>query len=835
MRKSSVLLLFGFTALSWGQTYTITTVAGAPPVNATSVTNILLYTPEAVHIDRTGMIYIADSGGRRIYKINPTTGTATAIIGNGANGSNDVYGVAAAGQPTQVVSGMTSDAAGNLYFSDRSAGRIKKIDQDGKLSGMAGANVPGSAGFNNSNSVPGDGYPTTPDPKTPSLTPSSVNTPRGMCVDPANNLVWADSGSNRVRKINLTTGIMSTVAGNTGGASTVVGSPVPGDGGPAVLARLSAPEDVACAADGSYYIADTGIHRIRKVSANGIITTIAGSTVVSQPSALVTSTGGFDNLGNPIQNASSLTSSCSYTTTQSATVVPNSCGDGRLGTQAQFNSPSSVHLDANGNLIISDRYNNRLRTLNLSSGVIQTLATGLNTPGRIDIDATGRIFVPEMGIGSTLVGTNAVKTYDPSTNQVSLFVGSPHFNGDGGSLATGAIFNQPTGIAVDGSGNIFVSDTGNHRVRMIDTTGGITTIVGTGQAANNNAGSAALSNLTIGNGVLGSQTRLNSPKGLAVDQAGNLYIADSANHRIVKWNVADQTTQTVAGTPGSASSNTGVTGTDGLTRINGTTYGEGTAANVARLSSPQGVAVDVDGNIYIADTGNHTVRMVSADLSSVTTIGGTTPVIGNAYPAGIGNPSGANNANGYNGYAGDFGPATAALLNNPTNVAISTDKNTLIIADSGNNVVRKVVGVGRGGQIYTILGVGGQGSNDTTANTPGYALRINQPTGVAIDKNGFIWVSDMNNGRVRRVDPTSLLVSYPLGQNGPSGAGSTSTTTFIQALPPVGINWAADVTGAAAAQSRIAAPWGITIGPDGSTAYVVDSGNGQVRKIEIGK
>src|SRR6516225_4346194 len=112
MRKSNLLtlLLFGFTALSWGQTYTITTVAGAAPANATAVPGIILYAPEAVHIDKAGMIYIADSGGRRIYKIDPTTNAATAIIGNGQNTSNDVYNTTAAGQPSNIVSGMATDA-----------------------------------------------------------------------------------------------------------------------------------------------------------------------------------------------------------------------------------------------------------------------------------------------------------------------------------------------------------------------------------------------------------------------------------------------------------------------------------------------------------------------------------------------------------------------------------------------------------------------------------------------------------------------------------------------------------------------------------------------------
>ena len=156
-----------------------------------------------------------------------------------------------------------------------------------------------------------------------------------MCIDINNNLVWADGGSSRVRKMNLTTGIILSVAGNTGTPTAVIGSQLPGDGGPAILARLNAPEDVACGPDGTLYIADTGNHRIRKIDPRtGIITTIVGNTTYT--TTQTTSTGTQSGAQPVVSNT--LTSAAFS-------------GDGQLGTSAQLNSPSGIKLDGLGNLM----------------------------------------------------------------------------------------------------------------------------------------------------------------------------------------------------------------------------------------------------------------------------------------------------------------------------------------------------------------------------------------------------------------------------------------------------------------------------------------------------
>lgn len=312
-------------------------------------------------------------------------------------------------------------------------------------------------------------------------TSASLRSPAGVAVDGEGNVYVVDTTGARVRKV-TPDGLIVTVAGSGEAGFS-------GDGGPATEARLSLPMDVAVDAAGNLYIADYANNRVRKVTPAGVITTIAGS-------------GGSG-----------------YT------------GDGGLATLARLDNPRGVAVDDAGNVYIADQDNNCVR--------------------RVSRD----------GLITTIAGT-----------------GTGGYSGDGGQ-ATSARLRFPSDVAVDGAGNVYIADNGNHRVRKV-AAGLITTVAGTGVAGLAGDGGPAVS------------AQLNTPAYLALDRNGDLYISDQVNHRVRKLTPEGILT-TVAGT------------SKGFA-------GDGGPVGVAQLDSPEGVALDRAGNLYIADTGNRRVRKVAA-------------------------------------------------------------------------------------------------------------------------------------------------------------------------------------------------------------------------------
>ncbi len=308
--------------------------------------------------------------------------------------------------------------------------------------------------------------------------------PLGVAIDSSGSIYIVDGSTYEIRKVNATTGIITTVAGNgTAGYS--------GDGGPATSAGLGTAgtigaRGVSVDSFGNIYIADSSNNRIRKVAAStGIITTVAGN-----------GTAGYS-------------------------------GDGGLATAAKFSYPSGVAVDSSGNIYIADSYNNRIRKVNATTGIITTVA-GNGTAG---------------------------------------------YSGDGGP-ATSAEFNFNTngGLAVDTSGNIYIADWNNHRVRKVtESTGIITTVAGNGTAGYSGDGGPA------------TLAEIYAPSGVAVDSLGNIYISDWTNSRIWKVTAATGIITTVTGN-----------GTTGFS-------GDGGPAILAKINWPGGVAVDSSGNIYIVD------------------------------------------------------------------------------------------------------------------------------------------------------------------------------------------------------------------------------------------
>ena len=322
------------------------------------------------------------------------------------------------------------------------------------------------------------------------------SSPKVLAFDSAGNLFIADN-NNRVRKVD-TSGIITTVAGN-GVYSSGGGGAFSGDGGAATNASLYRPNNVAFDAAGNWYIADIFNQRIRRVDTNGIITTVAG---------------------NGTQNYS---------------------GDGGAATNASMHYPASVALDVVGNLYIADLYNYRIRKVN-TNNIITTFAGNGNpsffgdggkatnasiyNPQGVAFDAAGNLYIADTYNNRIRkVGTNGIITTVSGK-------GSGKFAGDGGA-ATNAYLNEPWGVVLDSVGNMYIADYGNNRIRKVDTNGIITTVAGNGSAT------------YAGDGGAATNASLNNPACVALDNMGNLFIADWQNNRVREVHFAGMPTFTV--------------------------------------------------------------------------------------------------------------------------------------------------------------------------------------------------------------------------------------------------------------------------------------------------
>jgi len=273
--------------------------------------------------------------------------------------------------------------------------------------------------------------------------------------------------------------------------------------------------------------------------------------------------------------------------------------------------------------------------------------------------------------------------------------GTSGFGGDGGP-ATAAQLNRPRRVAADGAGNVYIVDHGNHRIRKVTAAGVISTVAGNGKQG------------FAGDGGPATAAELNFPRDVAVDAAGNLYIADSNNQRIRKVTAAG-IISTVAGN-----------GTRGFS-------GDGAPATAAQLGDPDAVAIDDAGNLYSAETYNHRVRKITSS-GVISTVAG----------------------NGSAGFSGDGGPATAAQLSVPSGVAVGPGGD-LYIVDFGNQRIRRVT---RAGIIETMAGDGNQGFKGDGG--PAAAAQLDYPRCVAVDSAGLLYIVDSGNRRIRKITQAKL-------------------------------------------------------------------------------
>ena len=687
---SCIAILFFLAAAALAQQqYTITTVAGGVPNNVPATQAPL--GAFAVVKDSAGNLYTA--GQNAVYKTD-LAGQLTTVAGNGTAGFSGDGGPATSAQLNGPESVFVDDS-GNIFIADRFNQRIREVS-------AATGNIRTVAGNGASCMFPpcppnGDGGP---------ATGAQLGDPLGVAVDHSGNIFIADPGEELIREVIAATGNIQTIAGNgTYGYS--------GDGGPATSAQLNGPKGVFVDGSGNIFIADVGNQRIREIVAStGTIQTVAGN-----------GTYGFS-------------------------------GDGGLATSASFRNPSGLSVDSSGNIFIADTSNVRIREVSAATGIIQTVAGNgingysgdggpatsaqLNGPESVFVDGSGNIFIADNDrIREVVAATGSIQTVAGN--------GNGSFGGDGGPATSAQLFN-PRGIFADGSGNIFIADTSNQRIREVAAaTENIQTVAGNGGRG------------FSGDGGPAANAAFFDPPNAYLDRTGNIFIADEVNNRVREVVAATGNIQTIAGN-GSGFCDFGVppcpplgdggpaTSADltpyglyvddagnifiadsgnsaGFTGIREVLAGTGTIRTAARIASPQlsalgGMSVDGAGNAFIADYGLENriweVNLATGAVVSFVALGNGANGLG--FPEGVfadsaGNvfiadtekhrvlevdaPTGSIQTvagNGTDGFSGDGGPATAAELSHPTAVWGDRQGN-LLIADAGNNRIRKVTGL----------------------------------------------------------------------------------------------------------------------------------------------
>lgn len=765
-----------------------------------------------------GASFLMPLQGALAQSLSPVWVLST-IAGNGTNAETGNGGPAVnaeIGKPYQAV----TDKAGNLYFSTSNS-VIRKIDASGNISTVAGTS--GTTGYS------GDGG---------AASSALLSAPYGVALDKDGNLLIADEGNSVIRKINLTTGIINTVAG------TASKTGYTGDGGPATSATLHTPYTVCTDALGNFYIADYANHVVRKVDVNGTITTFAGtgtsgvtgdggpaiSAAIASPWAVTSDVAGniyiADYAGDDIRMVDTAGTIHSIAGTAK---TAGAIGDGGPALNAEFTTPHNAISDGLGNLYIADEGNHLIRWIN-AAGIINTIAgiagkTGhdgdggpatlghLDFPYGLTIDSNNNLSIADASnyrlrhlslntvLPTTAVGANSTQSLfvqstvavTPNAAVVSpatpseFTVGAPSGCAFGSSLAANTacglpITFQPTAPGLQTA-----------QLTVTDVSGNLSAIglSGIGLAPQPNFTLASIQTI-VGNGTAGNanSTQVNTPRGGVVDSAGNIYFADSGNNMIRRIDAMSGAITTVAGS-----------GTPGYT-------GDGSAAIAAQLNAPAKVVVDAAGNLYIADTGNSVIRYVAASTGIIITIAG----------------------NGTVGYAGDSGIPTAASFHQPQGLAVDLGGH-VYVADTGNNAIRYF---GAGGSIVTIAGNGAPGFSGDGGNAR--VSQLNAPQAVALDQGGNVYIADTGNDVVRKISANNQM-STLAGQQGNAanaGDGGAATAAALTQPSDIALDAAGDLYIAAGGQVRLIDTTGTIstlVGTGASGSYSGDGGAATVAVI----
>ena len=687
-------------------------------------TTATLNAPQGIALDSAGNVYIADTADNAIRVVNPTksptvvggvaipAGFIETIAGDGSGqagyfGDNGPATSALLNAP----SGVWLDRDGNVYIADTGNSRIRVVNMQASAITFPGTNAP-SVGPGNIATIVGTGTPGFADG---AITTAQINFPLGIFVTGAASqsnvvIVIADTINNRVRAVNASASGSAGVAGisiNAGNVATVAGNGTEGYSGDTVLhgatgAELNHPSAVTTDGSGNLYIADgdnlpppqnvvTSNEVIRKVDTANTITTFVGTN------------------GPPCSNG----------------ILP--CGDGGPATSANLWAPTGVFVNGSGNLLIADQNDDAIREV--SGGNIQTL----------------------MG---SLLNTS----YSPFPVTLT-------------SKATAAELRQPAGVASDTAGNAYIADTFNNAIRKVDTGGVISTVVGNGLPCNT---------LPCGDGGPASLARVSGPFDVAFDNAGNLYIADSddevirvVNNQSTAIIIAGQTIQ-----PGTILTVAG----DG-TPCASAPCGDGSPSTSAQLNSPDGVFVDNAGNIFIADTGDNAIRVVNPHSSgSIIVAGVTIPAGAIMTVVGVADPTTACAVG--TDPCGDTGPGTSAQLNAPGGVAADSLGN-IYISDTSDNRVRVVDSAS--GIINAFAGTGAPCVNNCLNDGPALSALLDEPQNLFVDLAGNVFIADAFDFEVREVTKADGNIQGVGGNETQGFSGDGGPATSAQLKLPFGV------------------------------------------------
>jgi hypothetical protein len=715
----------------------ISTVIGGGPGDNIPAVDANIYGPVSVAFDSAGNYYIAAYSANRVFKVS-TSGDLTLVAGNGLPGySGDGVAGGAANAELNGPYSVAVDSSDNVYIADYNNSVIRKVDTaTNTITTFLGTQ--GTCGGST----------------------STLCSPEGVAVDSTStNLFIADTGDCQIKKVVLATNAVSVFAGNDEETCGYTGN-----GGNATAAELDQPSAIAVDSSEDVFIADTDNYVIREVTAsNGHIILVAGDNTpgysgdkglatkaeISQVYGLTTNSAGttvtIADTGNDAIRQ--FTVGGDINTVAGGT--GGYCGDGGKATAACLNAPEDVTLSSSGSYYISDYDNERIRSFTVGGDINTVAGNGSTTEATVSngVGPTGVELYYPFGVyedpsGNIYVAdqyNQIVRELVQASNVVNTFAGTPGtagYSGDTGA-ATSVELDYPLGVARDSSGNIYVADTDNCIVWIVNTAGNISIFAGT-----LNSGGSPVCGYS-GDGGPATSAELYYPSGVYVDSKNNVFIADSNNEVIRE--ITGGTINTIAGIP----------------NVNGYS-GDGGPATAAKLYNPTAVAEDGAGNLYIADQYNNRIREISAATGNISTVAG----------------------NGDDGFSGD-GIATQNSLYYPSGIWADVNGN-FFIADQENFLLRWV---NQAGIMTTFAGTGdgqynGDGGVATNAN-------LYYPSGIWEDPSGDFLVTDQYNYRIRYITAFAALntssgsLTFPL-----TSVGSTSAQqqVIVSSVGPLTIS-----------------------------------------------